>query len=80
MQYADAVARNAALEKENERHKRRCHNRRKAKRLTTNDEAKAQYSQQQAQTDKADCRREAFHDRKMTEAHVVLLSFSAAHR
>ncbi|EGS4271466.1 phage tail tape measure protein, partial [Salmonella enterica] len=54
MQYADAAVRNAALERENERHKKALSQQAKKPKTYHNDEARRlllQYSQQQAQTE-----------------------------
>ncbi|EHW0484821.1 phage tail tape measure protein, partial [Salmonella enterica subsp. enterica serovar Typhimurium] len=78
MQYADAAVRNAALERENERHKKALSQQAKKPKTYHNDEARRlllQYSQQQAQTEGQIAAAKLFTTEKMTEAHKQLLSF-----
>ncbi len=78
MQYADAAVRNAALERENERHKKALSQQAKKPKTYHNDEAGRlllQYSQQQAQTEGQLAAAKLSTTEKMTEAHKQLLSF-----
>lgn len=78
MQYADAAVRNAALERENERHKKALSQQAKKPKTYHNDEARRlllQYSQQQAQTEGQLAAAKLSTTEKMTEAHKQLLSF-----
>ncbi|EPD3104742.1 phage tail tape measure protein [Salmonella enterica] len=78
MQYADAAVRNAALERENERHKKAMARQTKKPKAYHNDEAGRlllQYSQQQAQTEGLIAAAKLSTTEKMTEAHKQLLSF-----
>ncbi|EBV3277293.1 phage tail tape measure protein [Salmonella enterica subsp. enterica serovar Wangata] len=78
MQYADAAVRNAALERENERHKKALSQQAKKPKTYHNDEARRlllQYSQQQAQTEGQIAAAKLSTTEKMTEAHKQLLSF-----
>ncbi|WP_072095217.1 phage tail tape measure protein, partial [Salmonella enterica] len=78
MQYADAAVRNAALERENERHKKALSQQAKKPKTYHNDEARRlllQYSQQQAQTEGQITAAKLSTTEKMTEAHKQLLSF-----
>lgn len=78
MQYADAAVRNAALERENERHKKALSQQAKKPKTYHNDEARRlllQYSQQQAQTEGQLAAAKLSTTGKMTEAHKQLLSF-----
>lgn len=78
MQYADAAVRNAALERENERHKKALSQQAKKPKTYHNDEARRlllQYSQQQAQTEGQLAAVKLSTTEKMTEAHKQLLSF-----
>ncbi|HGA9200167.1 TPA: phage tail tape measure protein [Salmonella enterica subsp. enterica serovar Virchow] len=78
MQYADAAVRNAALERENERHKKALSQQAKKPKTYHNDEARRlllQYSQQQAQTEGQIAAAKLSTAEKMTEAHKQLLSF-----
>ncbi|EGW0908253.1 phage tail tape measure protein, partial [Salmonella enterica] len=78
MQYADAAVRNAALERENERHKKALSQQAKKPKTYHNDEARRlllQYSQQQAQTEEQVAAAKLSTTEKMTEAHKQLLSF-----
>lgn len=78
MQYADAAVRNAALERENERHKKALSQQAKKPKTYHNDEARRlllQYSQQQAQTEGQLAAAKLSTTEKMTEAHKQLLAF-----
>ncbi|ELG1157607.1 phage tail tape measure protein, partial [Salmonella enterica] len=78
MQYADAAVRNAALERENERHKKAMARQTEKPKAYHNDEASRlllQYSQQQAQTEGQIAAAKLSTTEKMTEAHKQLLSF-----
>lgn len=78
MQYADAAVRNAALERENERHKKAMARQTKKPKAYHNDEASRlllQYSQQQAQTEGQIAAAKLSTTEKMTEAHKQLLAF-----
>lgn len=78
MQYADAAARNAALERENERHKKAMARQTEKPKAYHNDEAGRlllQYSQQQAQTEGQIAAAKLSTTEKMTEAHKQLLAF-----
>ncbi|HIE7633916.1 phage tail tape measure protein [Salmonella enterica] len=78
MQYADVAVRNAALERENERHKKALSQQAKKPKTYRNDEAGRlllQYSQQQAQTEEQIAAAKFSTTEKMTEAHKQLLSF-----
>ncbi|EDA9948395.1 phage tail tape measure protein [Salmonella enterica] len=78
MQYADAAVRNAALERENERHKKAMARQTKKPKAYHNDEAGRlllQYSQQQAQTEGQIAAAKLSTTEKMTEAHKQLLAF-----
>ncbi|EHI2671480.1 TPA: phage tail tape measure protein [Salmonella enterica subsp. enterica serovar Saintpaul] len=78
MQYADVAVRNAALERENERHKKTLSQQAKKPKTYHNDEAGRlllQYSQQQAQTEGLIAAAKLSTTEKMTEAHKQLLSF-----
>lgn len=78
MQYADAAARNAALERENERHKKAMARQTEKPKVYHNDEAGRlllQYSQQQAQTEGQIAAAKLSTTEKMTEAHKQLLAF-----
>ncbi|EAO9146953.1 phage tail tape measure protein [Salmonella enterica] len=78
MQYADAAVRNAALERENERHKKAMARQKEKPKAYHNDEAGRlllQYSQQQAQTEGQLAAAKLSTTEKMTEAHKQLLSF-----
>ncbi|EBZ4757108.1 phage tail tape measure protein, partial [Salmonella enterica subsp. enterica serovar Typhimurium] len=78
MQYADAAVRNAALERENERHKKALSQQAIKPKTYHNDEARRlllQYSQQQAQTEGQIAAAKLSTTEKMTEAHKQLLSF-----
>ncbi|ECG6032316.1 phage tail tape measure protein [Salmonella enterica subsp. enterica serovar Eastbourne] len=78
MQYADAAVRNAALERENERHKKAMARQTEKPKAYHNDEARRlllQYSQQQAQTEGQIAAAKLSTTEKMTEAHKQLLSF-----
>ncbi|ELQ4284937.1 phage tail tape measure protein [Salmonella enterica] len=77
-QYADASVRNAALERENERHKKAMERQTKKPKAYHNDEASRlllQYSQQQAQVEGQIAAAKLSTTEKMTEAHKQLLSF-----
>lgn len=78
MQYADAAVRNAALERESERHKKAMARQKEKPKAYHNDEAGRlllQYSQQQAQTEGLIAAAKLSTTEKMTEAHKQLLSF-----
>lgn len=78
MQYADAAVRNAALERENERHKKALSQQAKKPKTYHNDEARRlllQYSQQQAQVEGQIAAAKLSTTEKMTEAHKQLLAF-----
>lgn len=78
MQYADAAVRNAALERENERHKKAMARQKEKPKAYHNDEAGRlllQYSQQQAKTEGLIAAAKLSTTEKMTEAHKQLLSF-----
>lgn len=78
MQYADAAVRNAALERENERHKKAMARQKEKPKAYYNDKAGRlllQYSQQQAQTEGLIAAAKLSTTEKMTEAHKQLLSF-----
>ncbi|MEX8702440.1 phage tail length tape measure family protein, partial [Salmonella enterica] len=78
MQYADAAVRNAALERENERHKKAMARQKEKPKAYHNDEAGRlllQYRQQQAQTEGLIAAAKLSTTEKMTEAHKQLLSF-----
>ncbi|EEN3509240.1 phage tail tape measure protein, partial [Salmonella enterica subsp. enterica serovar Enteritidis] len=78
MQYADAAVRNAALERENERHKKAMARQKEKPKAYHNDEAGRlllQYSQQQAQTEGLIAAAKLSTTEKMMEAHKQLLSF-----
>ncbi|EDV0716188.1 phage tail tape measure protein [Salmonella enterica subsp. enterica] len=78
MQYADAAVRNAALERENERHKKAMARQTEKPKAYHNDEAGRlllQYSQQQAQTEGQIAAAKLSTTEKMTEAHKQLLAF-----
>ncbi|HFZ8438135.1 TPA: phage tail tape measure protein [Salmonella enterica subsp. enterica serovar Waycross] len=78
MQYADAAVRKAALERENERHKKAMARQKEKPKAYHNDEAGRlllQYSQQQAQTEGLIAAAKLSTTEKMTEAHKQLLSF-----
>lgn len=78
MQYADTAVRNAALERENERHKKAMARQTKKPGAYHNDEAGRlllQYSQQQAQTEGLIAAAKLSTTEKMTETHKQLLSF-----
>ncbi|AMZ55138.1 phage tail tape measure protein [Salmonella enterica subsp. enterica serovar Typhimurium str. USDA-ARS-USMARC-1898] len=78
MQYADSAVRNAALERENERHKKAMARQKEKPKAYYNDEAGRlllQYSQQQAQTEGLIAAAKLSTTEKMTEAHKQLLSF-----
>lgn len=78
MQYADAAVRNAALERENERHKKAMARQKEKPKAYHNNEAGRlllQYSQQQAQTEGLIAAAKLSTTEKMTEAHKQLLSF-----
>ncbi|EJS1673778.1 phage tail tape measure protein, partial [Salmonella enterica] len=78
MQYADAAVRNAALERENERHKKAMAQQAKKPAAYHNDEASRlllQYSQQQAQVEGQIAAAKLSMTEKMTEAHKQLLAF-----
>ncbi|EMJ9689069.1 phage tail tape measure protein, partial [Salmonella enterica] len=77
-QYADASKRNAALERENERHKKAMERQTKKPGAYHNDEASRlllQYSQQQAQVEGQIAAAKLSTTEKMTEAHKQLLAF-----
>ncbi|EPW1433677.1 phage tail tape measure protein [Salmonella enterica subsp. diarizonae serovar 16:z10:e,n,x,z15] len=77
-QYADASVRNAALERENERHKKAMERQTKKPGAYHNDEASRlllQYSQQQAQVEGQIAAAKLSTTEKMTEAHKQLLAF-----
>lgn len=77
-QYADASVRNAALERENERHKKAMERLTKKPKAYHNDEASRlllQYSQQQAQVEGQIAAAKLSTTEKMTEAHKQLLAF-----
>lgn len=77
-QYADASVRNAALERENERHKKAMERQTKKTPAYHNDEAGRlllQYSQQQAQVEGQIAAAKLSTTEKMTEAHKQLLAF-----
>ncbi|EAB8478523.1 phage tail tape measure protein [Salmonella enterica subsp. enterica serovar Java] len=77
-QYADASVRNAALERENERHKKAMERQTKKTPAYHNDEASRlllQYSQQQAQVEGQIAAAKLSTTEKMTEAHKQLLAF-----
>ncbi|EHE7040843.1 phage tail tape measure protein, partial [Salmonella enterica subsp. enterica serovar Newport] len=77
-QYADASVRNAALERENERHKKAMERQTKKPKAYHNDEASRlllQYSQQQAQVEGQIAAAKLSTTEKMTEAHKQLLAF-----
>ncbi|EJX4928673.1 phage tail tape measure protein, partial [Salmonella enterica] len=77
-QYADASVRNAALERENERHKKVMERQTKKPKAYHNDEAGRlllQYSQQQAQVEGQIAAAKLSTTEKMTEAHKQLLAF-----
>ncbi|ENN1043915.1 phage tail tape measure protein [Salmonella enterica] len=77
-QYADASKRNAALERENERHKKAMERQTKKPGAYHNDEASRlllQYSQQQAQVEGQIAAAKFSTTEKMTEAHKQLLAF-----
>ncbi|EKR1710082.1 phage tail tape measure protein, partial [Salmonella enterica subsp. enterica serovar Carrau] len=76
--YADASVRHAALERENERHKKAMAQQAKKPAAYHNDEASRlllQYSQQQAQTEGQIAAAKLSTTEKMTEAHKQLLAF-----
>ncbi|ECJ4225525.1 phage tail tape measure protein [Salmonella enterica subsp. enterica] len=78
MQYADAAVRNAALERENERHKKAMARQTEKPKAYHNDEAGRlllQYSQQQAQTEGQIAAAKLSTTEKMTEAHKQFLAF-----
>ncbi|HGH2725065.1 TPA: phage tail tape measure protein, partial [Salmonella enterica subsp. enterica serovar Saintpaul] len=77
MQYADAAVRNAALERENERHKKAVSRQAKKPKAYHNDEAGRllQQYRQQAQTEGQIAAAKLSTTEKMTEAHKQLLSF-----
>lgn len=78
MQYADAAVRNAALERENERHKKAMARQKEKPKAYHNDEAGRlllQYSQQQAQTEGLIAATKISTTEKMTQAHKQLLAF-----
>ncbi|ECX8858391.1 phage tail tape measure protein, partial [Salmonella enterica] len=78
MQYADAAVRNAALERENERHKKAMAQQAKKPAAYHNDEGRRlllKYSQQQAQVEGQIAAAKLSTTGKMTEAHKQLLSF-----
>ncbi|EHX9491774.1 phage tail tape measure protein [Salmonella enterica] len=78
MQYADAAVRNAALERENERHKKAMAQQAKKPAAYHNDEGRRlllKYSQQQAQVEEQIAAAKLSTTGKMTEAHKQLLSF-----
>lgn len=77
-EYADASKRNAALERENERHKKAMERQTKKPKAYHNDEASRlllQYSQQQAQVEGQIAAAKLSTTEKMTEAHKQLLAF-----
>ncbi|ECJ2423572.1 phage tail tape measure protein [Salmonella enterica subsp. diarizonae] len=77
-EYADASKRNAALERENERHKKAMERQTKKPGAYHNDEASRlllQYSQQQAQVEGQIAAAKLSTTEKMTEAHKQLLAF-----
>ncbi|EIJ9585141.1 phage tail tape measure protein [Salmonella enterica] len=77
-QYADAAVRHAALERENERHKKAMAQQAKKPAAYHNGEASRlllQYSQQQAQTEGQIAAAKLSTTEKMTEAHKQLLAF-----
>ncbi|EBH0779995.1 phage tail tape measure protein [Salmonella enterica] len=77
-EYADASKRNAALERENERHKKAMERQTKKPKAYHNDEAGRlllQYSQQQAQVEGQIAAAKLSTTEKMTEAHKQLLAF-----
>ncbi|EJV3808991.1 phage tail tape measure protein [Salmonella enterica] len=77
-QHADASVRNAALERENERHKKAMERQTKKPKAYHNDEASRlllQYSQQQAQVEGQIAAAKHSTTEKMTEAHKQLLAF-----
>ncbi|EEP5304157.1 phage tail tape measure protein [Salmonella enterica] len=76
-EYADASKRNAALERENERHKKAMDRQTKKPKAYHNDEASRlllQYSQQQAQVEGQIAAAKLSTTEKMTEAHKQLLA------
>ncbi|EAP2647443.1 phage tail tape measure protein [Salmonella enterica] len=76
-EYADASKRNAALERENERHKKAMERQTKKPKAYHNDEAGRlllQYSQQQAQVEGQIAAAKLSTTEKMTEAHKQLLA------
>lgn len=78
MQYADASKRNAAIERENERHKKAMERQTKKPAAYHNDEGGRlllQYSQQQAQVEGQIAAARLSTTGKMTEAHKQLLAF-----
>ncbi|EAY4675975.1 phage tail tape measure protein [Salmonella enterica] len=77
-EYADASKRNAALERENERHKKAMERQTKKPGAYHNDEASRlllQYSQQQAQVEGQIAAAKLSTTEKMTQAHKQLLAF-----
>lgn len=77
-EHADASKRNAALERENERHKKAMERQTKKPKAYHNDEASRlllQYSQQQAQVEGQIAAAKLSTTEKMTEAHKQLLAF-----
>lgn len=77
-EYADASKRNAALERENERHKKAMERQTKKPGAYHNDEASRlllQYSQQQSQVEGQIAAAKLSTTEKMTEAHKQLLAF-----
>ncbi|ECA0404332.1 phage tail tape measure protein [Salmonella enterica subsp. enterica serovar Newport] len=78
LEYADASKRNAALERENERHKKAMERQTKKPGAYHNDEASRlllQYSQQQSQVEGQIAAAKLSTTEKMTEAHKQLLAF-----
>ncbi|HCL5307928.1 TPA: phage tail tape measure protein [Salmonella enterica] len=78
MQFADASKRNAAIERENERHKKAMERQTKKPKAYHNDEASRlllQYNQQQAQVEGQIAAAKLSTTEKMTEAHKQLLAF-----
>lgn len=78
MQYADASKRNAAIARENERHKKAMERQTKKPAAYHNDEGSRlllQYSQQQAQVEGQIAAAKLSTTEKMTEAHKQLLAF-----
>ncbi|EAT1856530.1 phage tail tape measure protein [Salmonella enterica] len=78
MQFADASKRNAAIERENERHKKAMERQTKKPKAYHNDEGSRlllQYSQQQAQVEGQIAAARLSTTGKMTEAHKQLLAF-----